>query len=194
MKKLLLITAALAFAAGSASAQNLLTNADFADISDPASGWEAFVGGNVQPSTVVSVSSGVATLAPTAATETNFYQSFLDAQGDALAPGTYEFSSDISNITTDGSDVVFFVKVFDAGWGFQGGEFQNPAAVEGTNTLSFTVDGSFPIYQVGWYITGSTTGGMDITNPSLTLVPEPSTYAAILGLLAIGFVAWRRRR
>jgi hypothetical protein len=25
-------------------------------------------------------------------------------------------------------------------------------------------------------------------------VPEPSTYAALLGLLALGFVAWRRRR
>jgi hypothetical protein len=26
------------------------------------------------------------------------------------------------------------------------------------------------------------------------VVPEPSTYAALLGLLALGFVAWRRRR
>lgn len=29
---------------------------------------------------------------------------------------------------------------------------------------------------------------------SLTAVPEPSTYAAIFGGLALGFVAWRRRR
>jgi hypothetical protein len=29
---------------------------------------------------------------------------------------------------------------------------------------------------------------------SVTVVPEPATFAALLGLLAIGFAAWRRRR
>ena len=29
---------------------------------------------------------------------------------------------------------------------------------------------------------------------ALSAIPEPSTYAALFGLLAIGFVAWRRRR
>lgn len=29
---------------------------------------------------------------------------------------------------------------------------------------------------------------------NFTIVPEPSTYAALLGLLALGFVAWRRRK
>jgi hypothetical protein len=29
---------------------------------------------------------------------------------------------------------------------------------------------------------------------SVTAVPEPSTYAAIFGALALGFVAYRRRR
>ncbi len=33
-----------------------------------------------------------------------------------------------------------------------------------------------------------------IDNISIITVPEPSTYAAILGLLAIGLVAWRRRK
>ncbi|MCD8482534.1 MAG: PEP-CTERM sorting domain-containing protein [Verrucomicrobia bacterium] len=28
----------------------------------------------------------------------------------------------------------------------------------------------------------------------LYTIPEPSTYAALFGLLALGFVAWRRRR
>lgn len=31
-------------------------------------------------------------------------------------------------------------------------------------------------------------------NITLAAVPEPSTYAALLGLLALGVVAWRRRR
>ncbi|MCD8481503.1 MAG: PEP-CTERM sorting domain-containing protein [Verrucomicrobia bacterium] len=29
---------------------------------------------------------------------------------------------------------------------------------------------------------------------NLTVIPEPSTYAAIFGLVMLGFVAWRRRR
>lgn len=32
-----------------------------------------------------------------------------------------------------------------------------------------------------------------VNGSTLTVVPEPSTYAALLGLLALGFVAWRRR-
>lgn len=33
-----------------------------------------------------------------------------------------------------------------------------------------------------------------VDNFQVTAVPEPSVYAAALGLLALGFVAWRRRR
>lgn len=33
-----------------------------------------------------------------------------------------------------------------------------------------------------------------IDNISIIAVPEPATYAALLGLLALGFVAWRRRQ
>ncbi|QYM79699.1 PEP-CTERM sorting domain-containing protein [Horticoccus luteus] len=33
-----------------------------------------------------------------------------------------------------------------------------------------------------------------LSNPALAAVPEPSTYAAVLGLCVLGFVAWRRRR
>jgi hypothetical protein len=34
----------------------------------------------------------------------------------------------------------------------------------------------------------------NIASLEVTAVPEPSTYAALAGLLALGFVAWRRRR
>lgn len=37
-------------------------------------------------------------------------------------------------------------------------------------------------------------GRQNFTLTDLQVVPEPSTYAAILGLLALGCVAWRRRR
>jgi len=34
----------------------------------------------------------------------------------------------------------------------------------------------------------------DITSVAISAVPEPSTYAALLGLAALGFVGWRRRK
>jgi hypothetical protein len=37
-------------------------------------------------------------------------------------------------------------------------------------------------------------GTYQLGNIVVSTVPEPATYAALLGLLAIGFVAWRRRR
>jgi hypothetical protein len=41
---------------------------------------------------------------------------------------------------------------------------------------------------------GDATGQYRMDNIVVTAIPEPSTYAALFGLLAIGFVAYRRRR
>lgn len=37
-------------------------------------------------------------------------------------------------------------------------------------------------------------GGMGFNEINLTVIPEPSTYAAIFGLVALGAMIWRRRR
>lgn len=79
--------------------------------------------------------------------------------------------------------------------------------VEGTNTYSIietsTISGIDPV-NIDDYFTAVDSSGnaiesasffYDGTNINLTInVPEPSTYAAIFGALALGFVAWRKRK
>lgn len=51
---------------------------------------------------------------------------------------------------------------------------------------------SFDTIAIG--VTSAQTGSFKITDLSLiTSIPEPSAYAVAAGILAIGFVAWRRR-
>lgn len=88
----------------------------------------------------------------------------------------------------------------------------SPATWSGTNETSHTFAagyfqaggqyGSSLLYQhqltpyVGGF--GGTDAGIGIfqtyTNFTLQAIPEPSTYAALLGVAALGLVAWRRRR
>ncbi|MCX6951520.1 MAG: PEP-CTERM sorting domain-containing protein [Verrucomicrobia bacterium] len=47
----------------------------------------------------------------------------------------------------------------------------------------------------GWAISGSDTIHMTLDQIALTSpIPEPGTYAALAGVLALGFAAWRRRK
>ena len=71
---------------------------------------------------------------------------------------------------------------------------------------SMTSGGTFSIYLMGGSgYDGATTGlGPTVTageatldnlyGSGLTAVPEPSTYAAIAGALALGAAVWRRRQ
>jgi len=201
MKKTLMMCTLMA-AAVTAQA-NLLVNADFA-ATPPETNWSMFLGAPVfAPAAVtdyVSFSGSVATFSGNnTGLETNFYQGFGGDELNAALPAgvTYTFSADISNIVLEsGATAVAFVKAFGPGYAWIGGEFQNPALSEGTNTITFTTTGTGDnIYQVGWYIVGAAGGSsMQITNPSLTVVPEPATYALVLGGLGLAVVMWRRRK
>jgi hypothetical protein len=68
-----------------------------------------------------------------------------------------------------------------------------------TVPIAISWTGGFDATQItGWNIGGGSTGTfawrMTLDNMVLTTaVPEPSTYAMLAGVLALGFVAWRRR-
>ena len=66
----------------------------------------------------------------------------------------------------------------------------NSSDQEGDWTISPGYGENYVGYGWGYYPTASTPR----LAISATAVPEPSTYAAILGLGALGFVAWRKRR
>lgn len=67
-------------------------------------------------------------------------------------------------------------------------------AVTGANTftLGYTAPVNFSIGFGSATFDASTSGSVTLTY-NYTAVPEPSTYAAIIGALALGFVTWRRR-
>lgn len=65
-------------------------------------------------------------------------------------------------------------------------------------TMSFTDDtvSTFAFDMMSFSILSSTADSFTITQAKLqyTAIPEPSTYAALAGLGALGLVLWRRRR
>jgi hypothetical protein len=72
-----------------------------------------------------------------------------------------------------------------------------------TVTATFSQTGTFdPLSILGWGISGGEPSGStnfrmsfdSIVASSPVAVPEPSTYASLAGVAALGFVAYRRRR
>lgn len=169
---------------------NLIMNPDFS--ADPASNnWLIFADGEQPVANFVTFAAPVATFTNTSGGEANFYQEFAGS----LTPGvTYTFSVDIANLDfAGGGEALVWSKGFNFAYGWLN-EFPNAAAVQGTNSIEFTPTGDGTnIYQVGVLFTaGSTGSSLDFSNP--TMIPEPSTYALLLGVLGLAFVIYRRRR
>ena len=62
-------------------------------------------------------------------------------------------------------------------------------SIGGNNSGDELFTGSIDQARIFTFTSGTFNTGM----LSYSAVPEPSTYAAILGLLALGLAAWRRR-
>ena len=157
------------------------------------------------------------TLLPNWYIEANYYQERVGSDANTqLVEFTYTVTS--NTLITDTSDpliqkgysAVSFIKVLD---GFQSwATYQSvfgPMTV-GTHTISLTVNdsglsvGGTIVVQVGFGVTGDIQPTQDpntfepnpilSTGVNLTAVPEPSTFALLGGLLALGFVIYRRRK
>lgn len=94
---------------------------------------------------------------------------------------------------TDAVDVVFSITRTATGISLNGSFTQSAVVNTYTTTVPATSVFKFDTLVIG-YGFGETGRGFTIDNVSVAVVPEPSTYAALAGLLALGLVAMRRRR
>lgn len=104
------------------------------------------------------------------------------ADTPALAAGTNYTASLVITRIASGVNIAYSLTGGSVGSTFTFDTDDTSSAVTSFNTLLLHVNSG----------TWDTTQLQNV-NVSLTAIPEPSTYAALTGLLALGFVAWRRR-
>lgn len=94
---------------------------------------------------------------------------------------TGAMTADFAEFSIDPSSTAWSVATLDSEMALSGLDFSlSSGAITG-------------VTHVGIYLTANTTGHtFDLQ--TFAAVPEPSTYAALLGALALGFAFWRRRR
>ena len=104
-----------------------------------------------------------------------------------LTPGSANFTLDTFGITADDA---FYIVLFGS---------ETTASVTTTAGLGFNT-----VNAVNWLVPGANNSSLafpadftqldSVNATALTVVPEPSTYAALAGLLALGYVMVGRRK
>lgn len=127
---------------------------------------------------------------------TNLVSSNTDAAtGDALTNGaTYTLTYNI--LLSAANTYTVSTNLYDG----NGTTGTNLATITGTAAGATFLTGPFDGLMIGYrYSNTAATSNLTITDVLITsnaasAVPEPSTYAALAGLAALGWVGWRRRR
>lgn len=202
MKKIILI-AALAASALTASAQITIT--DFSTFNtagdfSASSSWAS-------PVNQFTLSGGVLTIGPVSGGNPNDSDNFAFSALAAPFDGT-PFIGDVLTVTaridTDNAASGFVINFFDSGGNgvltatFSSGSFNNTGFTAATAALVLHPNLGVTTDIVSFGIAGVGSGNpFRFSFDSIvagTVIPEPSTYAAIIGALALGIVAYRRRQ
>lgn len=78
------------------------------------------------------------------------------------------------------------VESFPSGWDIVTIDFGTVLSGAAEASVRLTFSGASQVWSTGHAVR--------LDNIALTAIPEPRVYAALFGLLALGFVVWRRRR
>lgn len=111
--------------------------------------------------------------------------------GGVIADASVVLNTDLvlgALFSVDGSNIVNGISVWINPTLGGDGLPTNPA------NQSWSITGTYDLTAQNLFKLRAQNMPTTIDNISIIAVPEPSTYAAILGLLALGFVAWRRRK
>lgn len=110
---------------------------------------------------------------------------------DDITPGSSELLFDSTSVPG------FDIARLQEPWGPQGNVTATDALSQSPVTAAFLFDATSTLNIVVGQISNGPTGNRHIDidmTPDFEIIPEPSTYAAILGALALGVVFYRRRR
>ena len=104
-----------------------------------------------------------------------------------------------ASITQAGESTVSVLYSLDGGTNFTslGTQAINTTQASGGQAVSILLDPSITASDITFRVNFDdidTGANFDNLQVSGTVVPEPSTYAAIFGVIALGFVAYRRRK
>ena len=209
MKKLILIAAAAALTTASVNAQSLVAAWDF-NYPDSFGGLD--VDGDFSPDSSAAATYGTGTFSWANQTQGGLFNSANLTSNDLLRPGMLDQftptfgwqlgGGDSSAVLTVSVDLTGFTSAeltfahagengsFDL---LVGGQTFSPAADSlGTVDISSFAGSVANIDFTFANFSGAENSFLD--NIQVPAVPEPSTYAAIFGVIALGFAACRRRK